>query len=141
MTSCVNLLLIEDSDDDIFFMQRALKAEGFQPPCHISRDGQNALDYLNGKGVFEDRSKYPLPQLILLDLKLPKVLGMDVLKYLRGRSEFDGIVIVVLTSSADQAEIDRAYSLGANSYLVKPPQPDELRQLVAGLRSFLPVAS
>jgi CheY-like chemotaxis protein len=120
------ILLVEDSEDDVFFMERAMKAAGFRGDIHVAKDGQVALDYLGGTGGYADRKTHPLPSLVLLDLKLPHVLGLDVLKWIRTRPELQALPVVVLTSSGERSDLERAYRLGANSFMVKPSDTDDL---------------
>ncbi len=130
------LLLVEDDENDVFFMTRALKEAGITSPLHVAVDGQMAVDYLGGVGEFSDRAKYPLPSLIFLDLKLPRMGGHEVLAWMRQREALVGIVVLVLTTSAEERDIRNAYKLGANAFLVKPPTPDELTQLLKTVKAF-----
>jgi CheY-like chemotaxis protein len=130
------ILLVEDNEDDIFFMQRAFKQVGITNPIRVVEDGQAALDYLEGKGQFTDRDKFPFPYLILLDLKLPKVMGLDVLKRIRTNPALPSFLVVVLTSSSEQSDVQRAYRLGANSYLIKPANAERLVNLVKCLGEY-----
>jgi CheY-like chemotaxis protein len=118
------ILLVEDSVDDVFFMGRALKGAGFTTPLQVAKDGQVALDYLGGANGYADRAKFPIPNLVLLDLKLPQVLGLDVLKWIRSRPEYQTLPVVVFTSSGERSDLERAYRLGANSFMVKPSADD-----------------
>ena len=93
------ILLVEDSADDVFFMERAMKTAKFSATLKVAKDGQVALDYLGGKGEFADREKFPMPCLVLLDLKLPHVLGLDILKWIRNQPALQGLPVVVLSSS------------------------------------------
>lgn len=130
------VLLVEDDENDVFFMQRAFQDANILTPLNVVTDGRQAIEYISGKGEYSDRQKFPLPCLILLDLKLPYVLGLDVLKWLREHNEFDTIVVVVLTSSKQDADIEKAYQLGANSYLVKPPDADQLLEMVKRIKLY-----
>jgi CheY-like chemotaxis protein len=123
------ILLVEDNEDDIYLMKRALNEAGVTNPLYTVEDGQEATDYLLGANQFADRSQYPLPSLIFLDLKLPLKSGHEVLAWIRSQPELESIVVVVLTSSDEPADISRAYKLGANSYLVKPPTVEQLLDL------------
>jgi CheY-like chemotaxis protein len=118
------ILLVEDCADDAFFMQRALKAAGLKSPLQVVQHGQMALDYLAGTGNYADRDKYPFPSLVLLDLKLPYVLGLDVLKWIRSRNHLQLLPVVVLTASGERSDLERAYRAGANSFMVKPSADD-----------------
>jgi CheY-like chemotaxis protein len=102
----------------------------------VVRNGKDALDYLKGEGRFADRGKHPLPFLAFIDLKLPYVNGFEVLEWMRGRPEVQSIVPVVLTSSNEDRDHQKAYTLGARSYLVKPPSPEDLNALMDSLRSL-----
>lgn len=130
------ILLVEDSEDDVFLMRRAMKAAGVRNPLFVVGDGQDAVGYLKGDGPFSDRSAYPLPVLVLLDWKLPRRSGPEVLAWIRAHSTFDPILVVVLTSSAEEKDVLSAYARKANSYLVKPPTADELVALVKSFRSY-----
>src|SRR5438094_4878289 len=122
------VLLVEDEPNDVFFMQQAMKKAGVVNPIRVASDGQQAIDYFEGTGKFANRVEFPLPCLVLLDLKLPYVMGLDVLKWLREQPGLP-IVVVVLTSSRNDADIKTAYHLRANAYLVKPPELGKLLDL------------
>ena len=124
------ILLIEDSEDDVFFMKRALKNTGATLSVQVADDGQVALDYLSGEGSFADRSEFPLPSLILLDLRMPRVPGFEVLKWLRERDDFDCIPVVVFSSSREERDMKKAYALGANSFMVKSGDTGQLAAMV-----------
>jgi CheY-like chemotaxis protein len=130
------ILLVEDELNDIFFMKHAFKEIGVSNPLQIAQHGRQAIDYLNGNGVYADRREYPLPCLVLLDLKLPHVMGLEVLKWVREQSGLKTLIVVILTSSQLTADVECAYQLGANAYLVKPSTPSELRELVTGIKQF-----
>jgi CheY-like chemotaxis protein len=127
------ILVVEDTEDDVFFLVRALKGAGIPNPVQIVSDGQQALDYLSGTGVYTDRETYPLPFLVLLDLKLPYVMGLDVLKWIRARPEFNSMIVAVLTSSQQDKDITETTRLGGNFYFVKPPSKQKLIELMRGL--------
>ena len=130
------VLLVEDNEDDIFFMQRAFRLSGIENALMVAQDGQQALDYLKAKGAFADRSRFPLPCIVLLDLQLPLVKGLDVLKWMRSKHEFQTLLVVIVTSSREARDIDSAYRLGANSFLVKPPDEPGLREMVDGIKLY-----
>ena len=130
------ILVVEDTDDDVFFLKRALRDAAITNPLQVVVDGQQALDYLEGKKEYADREKYPLPFLILLDLKLPYVMGLDVLKWIRQRPEFARILVIILTSSQQDSDLIATYRLGGNSYLIKPPSREKLLETVKALRDF-----
>jgi CheY-like chemotaxis protein len=131
-----SVLLVEDEDDDIFFVQKAFEKAGINNRLHVALDGQQAIDYLSGKGQYSDRSTFPLPALVILDLKLPKVWGMDVLKWIRANPALRSLPVVVFTGSDDALDAQRAYRLGANSYFQKPPNLENLYDLVPNLCEF-----
>jgi CheY-like chemotaxis protein len=99
-------------------------------PLHVVEDGEQAVAYLAGEGRFADRAAYPLPVLILLDLKLPRRSGLEVLQWVRQQPGLKRLRVVVLTSSNQKSDIDRAYELGANSYLIKPGTFDSLLEMM-----------
>ncbi|MEG4506932.1 response regulator [Microcoleus sp. F6_B4] len=121
MTQTQTILLVEDNPVDILLMQRAFRNETFaNTSLQIVRDGDAAVFYLNGDGEYSDRDRYPLPVIILLDLKLPRRSGHEVLVWLRQQPELKRLPVVMLTSSRQTPDVKRAYDLGVNSYLVKP---------------------
>jgi CheY-like chemotaxis protein len=129
------ILLVEDSPDDVFFMKRAMKSAGFKAPLQVAEDGRVALNYLGRVGDYADREKFPGPTLVLLDLKLPHVPGLDVLKWIRAQPDLRMMPVIVLTSSSEQSDLERAYLLGANSFMVKP-SADELDALARCLVDY-----
>lgn len=129
------ILLVEDEESDVLFFKNALRKAGITNPVQSARDGREALNYFYGVGKFFDRETYPLPVLVLLDLKLPYVMGLDVLKSIRAECE-SSVVVIVLSSSTDQEDIDTAYRLGANAYLVKPNETEKLVDIVRAIRDF-----
>ncbi len=131
-----SILLIEDSPEDVFFMQRALKKSGVTNPLQIAEDGQQAIAYLEGSGVYADRTVYPLPALVLLDLKLPFMRGLDVLKWIREQRGLAKTVVIVFTSSALESDIGQAYEFGANSYSIKPSSSDKLAEFTKALQEY-----
>jgi CheY-like chemotaxis protein len=118
------ILLVEDDEDDAFFMRRALTKAQINLPLHIAVNGQEALDYLGGVGKFGDRSEYPLPAIVFLDLKLPYVHGFEVLKWIRSQPPLNDVPVIILTSSPEPRDREKALQLGAKAYLVKPPTRD-----------------
>lgn len=114
------ILLVEDNPDDEFLTRRALKKNNIGNEVVVARDGAEALDYLFGTGAYEGRDMSVMPQVILLDLKLPKVDGLEVLRRLRGDERTSLLPVVILTSSKEQQDLVDGYGYGANSYIRKP---------------------
>ncbi|MGZ4974971.1 MAG: response regulator [Limisphaerales bacterium] len=127
------ILLVEDNDDDVFAMQRALRKAQAVHPLQVVTDGQKAIDYLSGTGTYQDRNDYPLPSLIFLDLKLPYVGGFEFLEWMRQRPELRELKVIVLTSSAEQSDRDRAEMFAVHGYLVKPPEPKDLSRFIGSI--------
>jgi len=130
------ILLVEDNEDDVFFMQRAIRACGIDHHVQVAEDGQVAIDYLSGTGQYKDRQKFPLPFLIFLDLKMPRRSGLDVLQWIRTQPHLKTMLVLILTTSREDSDVQRAYELGVNSFLVKPPGADQLKDLVALIKSY-----
>lgn len=128
------VLYAEDEDNDAFLMQRAFAKSVVANPLQIVSDGAAAMRYLSGLGEFSDRSRYPFPTLVLLDLNLPRQSGLEVLEWCRVKRGWHDLPIVILTSSSQTRDISSAFHLGANGYLVKPPSSEKLIELVASLR-------
>jgi CheY-like chemotaxis protein len=114
------ILLVEDDRNDVFFLQFAFEEARVVNPLQVVTDGQQAVDYLAGRGAYADRGRFPFPGLVLLDLKLPVRMGLDVLRWIRQQAELQTLLVVVLTSSCEPCDIAEAYRLGARSYLIKP---------------------
>jgi len=130
------VLLVEDIETDVLLMQHVWRDVGVPNPLRTVEDGQRALDYLAGTGPFADRRVHPLPCLVLLDLKLPYVNGLEVLQWVRRQPDFKTLPVVVLTSSLNDNDIGQAYRFGANAYLEKPMGVPELKELVTHLKGF-----
>jgi len=132
--SCV--LQVEDDDNDIVLLQYAFKQAGAPKPLQPVRDGTEAIEYLAGAGRFADRGQFPLPCLVLLDLKLPGKSGLEVLIWIRQNSQVQELPVMILTSSARPEDIHAAYRAGANAYLEKPSSASELLEMVKALATF-----
>jgi CheY-like chemotaxis protein len=130
MNESGHILVAEDDPTDAYFLERAFKRTGIPVTLHFVRDGQEVIDYLQGTGQFNDRTRHPLPQLVLLDLKMPRLDGFDVLEWVRQQPGLNGLVMVIFSGSGEPRDINRAYGLGANSYIVKPHSMAELMELV-----------
>ncbi|HYC71939.1 MAG TPA: response regulator [Opitutaceae bacterium] len=134
LTITNTILLIEDNADDAAALRRTLKAAGIGNDVQLVTDGREAIAYLRGESRFGDRTKYPLPFLVFLDLTLPRLSGFEVLTWLRARPELQGIAVVVTTGSQAVLDQQRAYALGARSYQIKPLRPEDLHQLMRSMQ-------
>lgn len=134
MGDALPILLVEDNVDEQLLIRRAFTKARLSNALHVVGDGDTAVAYLAGEGEYANRSQHPLPCLVLLDLKLPRRSGHEVLEWKRGQAGIVGrIPVVVLTSSRESADVNRAYDLGANSYLTKPVAFEGLLEMVKGL--------
>jgi DNA-binding response OmpR family regulator len=124
------ILLVEDDENDVFFFQRAMRKAQIENPLHVARDGREGLNYLAGKAPFTDRDQHPLPALLVLDINLPHYTGLEVLQWIREQPAFRTLIVLILTSSSSEVDVREAYTLGANSYLLKPGHPDEMVELL-----------
>jgi len=124
------ILLVEDDEEDILLLRRAFRNAHIANPLIEVRDGQAAIQYLSGEGDYADRARYPIPFLILLDLRLPKLSGFEVISWVRDQPQLANLIVVVLTASDHVPDVTKARDLGANSYLVKPGNFEELVQMV-----------
>ena len=118
--SIVDILLVEDNANDVTLTLRALERQGLTDKIEVVRDGATALDFIFGRGTYAGRRTENRPKLVLLDLKLPKVSGLEVLKQIKSDEQTQSIPVVVLTSSAQEQDVVESYRLGANGYMVKP---------------------
>jgi len=129
------VLVIEDNADDILFLKRAFVKAGINVLDRIIDDGQDALDFFEGRGIYGNRADYPLPTHVLLDLKVPKVNGLDILDWLRRRESFQRLPVMVLSSSGERADRERALRLGVDGYFMKPSRGDQLLDIVREINS------
>ena len=123
------ILLAEDSEEDELLFMNALQNSGIRNPVIVVTDGRQVIAYLNGELQYADRSRFPLPRILMLDLAMPKLDGWQVLQWVRARPEFADLLIVVLTNSLWADDLQRAYRMGANSFLGKPCTSAELLNL------------
>lgn len=124
------ILLAEDNPDDAFIFQMMIKRSGLPQTLHLVQDGQQAIDWLSGTGEYADRNKFPIPDLLFLDLKMPIKSGFDVLEWLREKKQFSGLPVMILSSSDDRTDVNRASQLGAKTYFVKSPQLKDVIQFL-----------
>ena len=126
----VDILLVDDSQDDVDLTLHALRSENLANRVFVARDGEEALEFLFCTGTHAERSFDHPPKLVLLDLKLPKVDGMQVLKQIKGDLRTKTIPVVLMTSSREERDMVSGYNLGVNSYLQKPVEFDQFRKMV-----------
>jgi len=130
------ILQVEDDPNDVFLLQHAMTKAGVANPIQVATDGRQAIDYLKGAGEFADRARFPLPCLVLLDLKLPHVMGLNVLKWIRQQPGTALVVVIMLTASAEDEDIAAAYRLGANAFLTKPSKAAKLEEMAKAIKDF-----
>jgi CheY-like chemotaxis protein len=130
------ILLAEDEEDYVLLIQRAFEQAKIPNPLHVVWNGQEAISYLKGDGKYANREEYPLPDLFLLDLKMPRVNGFEVLKWVREQPGLSPLRVLVLTSSDQIRDVNEAYKLGANSFLVKPLDFQDFTQLSRLIQEF-----
>ena len=135
--SAGTILLAEDDPNDVILLQRAMdRASLSAGSLKVVRDGEEAISYLCGRGIYADRQLYPLPALLLLDLKMPRKSGLEVLSWLRKHTQLRFLTVVFLTSSNSSEDIRLAYEAGANSYLVKPVEFTEMVRMIKNVSSY-----
>lgn len=136
MSDAVEILLVEDDPDDLDMTLRALRKSGMANKIHVARDGVEALEFIFCEGPHAQRRIDNLPKVVLLDLKLPRVDGFEVLRRLKADVRTRGIPVVVLTSSREQSDVVASYNLGVNSYIVKPVNFDSFVKSVSDLGMY-----
>lgn len=136
MKKSEHILLAKDNEDYALLLQRAIQTANLDANLHIVRDGQEAIDYLAGAEPYSDRTKHPFPKLVLLDLKMPRMDGFEVLSAVRQKLGFTRLPVIVLTHSDNPADIKRAYELGATSYFQKPDSLEGLDEMIHVLHAY-----
>jgi CheY-like chemotaxis protein len=131
-----SVLLVEDDLNDIFLVKRAFKMACIQNPLQVATDGEEAINYLRGDGKYADREAYPLPKLIVMDIKMPRRTGFEVLEWVKSDGLLRRIPIVIVSSSEDPEDINRAYELGANAYMIKPVDYREVEHLFNSITHY-----
>lgn len=134
--SQTTILHVEDDSNDVLLFRHAFQKAGLTCDLHVVGDGDEAIAYLNGDQQFANRQAHPVPKLVLLDLKMPRVSGFEVLSWVRQAEKYRQLPVVVLTSSNHDVDIQRAYEKGANSYLVKPVDFNRLVELVRTIHNY-----
>ena len=129
------ILVVDDSEADVSILNRAIMKAGIDSRVLSLRDGQEAVDYLSDESSFNERT-HPMPELMLLDLKMPKMDGFDVLLWLQKHPRLKRLPVMVLSSSQQEIDVDRAYDLGANCYVLKPSSLAGYADIAEGLREF-----
>jgi CheY-like chemotaxis protein len=130
------ILIVEDNATDVMLIQRAFTRLKIANPVQVVGDGDRAVNYLAGQDAYTDRAQFPLPALVLLDLKLPRRSGLEVLEWLRRQDGLRRLPVVMLTSSRQSHDVNRAYDLGANSYLVKPVEFEGLQVMLRTINTY-----
>ena len=136
MSAKRHLLLVEDDENDVWFLKRAFAEAEIDNPVQVARDGEEAIAYLDGRGAFADRRQYPLPYLMILDLKMPRKTGLDVLAWLRLQDVLHSLPVIVFSSSAHPQDVEEAYRLGANSFVVKPSVTAQRTEFARMLKGY-----
>lgn len=131
-----HILLAKDNENDAMLVRRAIEIAGVKAKLQVVHDGQEAIDYLSGTEPYADRSKHPFPRLMLLDLKMPRLDGFEVLKIVRGRLQIIQLPVIVLTNSENPSDIKRAYELGATSYFCRPDSVEGLDEMIHVLHAY-----
>ena len=130
------ILLVDDNPHDVVLIRLAFRRVGIIDTIQLVKDGTEAMRYIKGEGAYADRHQFPVPTLVLLDLKMPQTSGFDVLQWIRAQGELANVVVVVMSGSKNDQDIERAYSLGASSYLVKPTRFEEMVKMMESLKDY-----
>jgi CheY-like chemotaxis protein len=130
------ILLVDDSENDMLLLLRAFKKAGFECPLREVYNGEQAISYLAGEGIYNNRDDYPMPSIMLLDLNMPRKNGFDVLAWVRSQPIFNSLSVIILTASMRAEDVQRAFDLGANSFLLKPSNMNALTSMVQCLRDW-----
>lgn len=136
MENDAHILLVEDNQMDVILTLDAFREAKLKNTIHVARNGQEALDYLFGKDKFANREEYPIPSLILLDLKMPGIDGFEVLRQVKGTERLKRIPVIILTSSKEEGDRALSYDIGANSYLLKPVSFDGFTDVVRKIDDY-----
>ena len=130
-------MLVEDDLNDIFLVKRAFKMAQIRNPLRVVTDGQEAISYLRGEGKYTDRQAHPLPKLIVMDIRMPRKSGFEVLEWVKGNgAPLRRIPVIIVSASQDPADINRAYELGANAYMIKPVDFREVEHLFESITHY-----
>lgn len=130
------ILLVDDNEDDVLLMRRAMRKATIDNPVHVLNDGLEAMEYLSRRGLYADVAQFPFPLVILLDLKMPRMSGFELLAWIRQQPKIRRLWVIVLSHSQEICDVNRAYELGANSYLVKPSQLSTLVEMLEIFKEY-----
>src|SRR5690242_2658306 len=136
MKECPVILVAEDDEDYVLLIKQVFMKAHIPNPIHVVWNGEEAISYLKGDGKYSNRDEYPLPDIFLLDLKMPRINGFEVLKWVRAQPSLSALRILVLTSSDEIRDVNEAYQLGANSFLVKPLDFEDFTHLSRLIADF-----
>ena len=136
MPQLKHILVAEDNEDDVFLLRQALRKVPAAATLHVVGNGADVLSWLQGEAAFSDRKKFPAPDILLLDLNMPKMNGFEVLTWVRAREEWGRLIVHVLTASSRESDVRQAYDLKANSYVLKPTRLDELVAFMIALHDW-----
>ncbi|HLX71367.1 MAG TPA: response regulator [Verrucomicrobiae bacterium] len=139
MTENETILLVDDSENDLILMRRAFSKAEFHNPLREVRNGEEAIAYLQGEGIYDDRDQFPFPVVMILDLNMPRLNGFEVLSWVQTQTQpiLKHLSIIILTASVRMEDVERAYDLGAHSFLVKPASMEKLVAMIRCLRDWL----
>ncbi|MFC1601109.1 response regulator [Candidatus Sumerlaeota bacterium] len=132
----VNILLVEDDENDILAVQRAFEKNSISNPLFVVQDGEEALAFLNHEKPYDDEKKYPLPDIILLDINMPKMNGLELLSVIKREERFKSVPVVVLTSSKREWDKIESYKLGVNSFMIKPVDFDKFSDAIVMINNY-----
>jgi CheY-like chemotaxis protein len=132
----IRILVAEDNPHDAFFLKRAFLRAGINAPIQFVANGEDAVKYLGGAAPFTDRQNFPLPNMMMLDLKMPRLDGFEVLQWLRQQPGLKRLPVIIFTSSAEPNDVDRAHELGANGYAIKPAGVDDLFTTIQAFEKY-----
>lgn len=134
------ILLVDDNTCVETLMRTVFRRAGFAQPLQFAADGEEALAYLQGDGRYSDRMEFPMPTVVLMDLKMPGMNGFEILEWIRQQQALRRIPVYILSASSRQEDIEKAYDLGANTYLVKPGNLDGLMRMAEGLMGWIKIS-
>lgn len=130
------ILIVDDNENEAFFLSRAFKKAGLHNPVCFLEDGEDAIAYLKGDGEYADRHRFPFPKIIMLDMKMPRLGGLDVLRWIRDHDDCRIIPTMIYSHSRLEEDVKQAYRLGANAYFYKPSATEDLEKLVSAIANF-----